>query len=118
MATCSKASAFVSEHQHSHLEKACESPFLTVDGTPWAKRKSKECELKMRIRGVAVAALAVHNSRFLRMYRQPTFRQSQCDGLHYFFCLFPISAVNHRVIGITGKRTRWIGAFYPDIECV
>src|SRR5208282_1798119 len=99
-------------------QKACESPVLTVDGTPWAKCKSKECELDMWIRDVATAALAVHNSRFLRMYRQPTFRQSQCDGLHYFFCSFPISAVNHRVIGIPGKRTRWIGAFHPDIERV
>src|ERR1035437_5688504 len=99
-------------------QKACELPVLTVDGTPWAKCKSKECELNMWIRGVVIAALAVHNSRFLWMHRQPAFRQSQCDGPHYFFCLFLISTVNHCVIGVTGKRTRWIGALHPDIERV
>ena len=91
---------------------------LTVDGLPRPKRESEEREVHMRIGCGSVAVLAVHDLRFLRMHRQPTFRQPQCDGPHYLFRLLLSAAVNYRIIGIAGKRTVWIGTLHPGIERV
>ena len=32
--------------------------------------------------------------------------------------LLPAAAVDHRVVGITGKRTAWVGALHPGIESI
>jgi hypothetical protein len=37
-------------------------------------------------------------------------------GLHYVFRPLSTTAVNHRIIGIAGKRTVWIGSLHPSVE--
>src|ERR1035441_1068102 len=50
------------------------------------------------------------------MHRQSTLRQPFRDGPHDLFRLLLTAAVNNRVIRITGKWTRWMGALPPEIE--
>src|SRR5215469_14961793 len=99
-------------------QKTGKCPVLTVDGLPRPKRKSEEREAYMRIGGRSFAVLAVHHFRLFRMHRQPTFRQPQCDGPHYFFRLLPSAAMNYRIVCVAGKRTGWMGTLHPGVERV
>jgi hypothetical protein len=99
-------------------QKIGEDPVLIVSGPPRPKRKAEERELHVRPGCGTFAVLAVDHLRFLRMHRQPALRQPQCDRPHYFLRLLPAAAMNHRIVGITGKRTARVGALHPGIESV
>jgi len=99
-------------------QKTGEHPVLSASRLPGPKCEAEEREVYVWIRCSTFTVLAVDHLRLLRMHRQPTLRQPQCDGPHCFFRLLPAAAVDHRVIGITGKWAEWMGTLHPGVERV
>src|SRR3954454_13565101 len=91
-------------------EEAREEPVVMAASLPWPKREAEKGEAHVRILLIAIAVLAVHDLRFVRVHRQPAIPQPGRDGSHHVLRLLPTATVNHRIISITRKWAVGIGA--------